>query len=81
MTILLWLASPLGRLLAGAAALLVFVSAFALDQRNRGAEKAIAKIERQDNAAASSIQKADTRSRNAARGMRGLVRDPNSVAE
>lgn len=45
MSILLWLASPLGRLVAGAAAVLVFVSAFALDQRNRGAEKAIAKVE------------------------------------
>jgi hypothetical protein len=46
MSILLWLASPIGRLVAGAAAVLVFVSAFAIDQRNRGADKALAKVER-----------------------------------
>lgn len=46
MSMLLWLASPLGRLVAGIGAVLVFVSAFAYDQRQRGAEKAVAKVER-----------------------------------
>jgi Flp pilus assembly protein TadB len=41
MSILLWLASPLGRLVAAGAAILVFLSAFALDQRSRGRQQVI----------------------------------------
>lgn len=81
MSILLWLASPLGRLLAGGAAILAFLGLFALDQQHRGAERVTAKIERQDNAAAEKIRKADSLSRGASRGVRGLVRDPNAVSE
>jgi hypothetical protein len=77
-----WLLTPLGRLLGGAAAVSVFLGIFAYDQRNRGAEKVIAKIERKDNAAAERIRKADDRSRAATPGrLRGVVRDPNSVSE
>jgi hypothetical protein len=48
----------------------------------RGAEKAVAKIERHDNATADRIRKAADRSSNAAPGrLRGVVRDPNSVSE
>jgi hypothetical protein len=62
MSILLWLASPIGRLIAGASAVLIFVSAFAIDQRNRGAEKAIAKVERNNAQVASKASSAARKS-------------------
>lgn len=61
---------------------LIFLGIFAYDQRQRGAEKVVAKIERKDNAAAQHIRKADALSRAAQPGrVRGLVRDPNAVSE
>ena len=77
MSILLWLASPLGRLVAAGAAILVFLSAFALDQRQRGAEKAVAKIEKVTTDAVRKDDRAGARSRSDARG----VRDPYTLAD
>lgn len=77
MSILLWLATPFGRLVAGAAAILVFLSAFALDQRQRGAEKAVAKIEKVTTDAVRKADRAGARSRSDARG----VRDPYTLAD
>ena len=54
---------------------------FGNDQRRIGAAQVVAKIERQDNASAANIRKADSGSRSATRGMRGAIRDPNTAAE
>lgn len=70
MSILLWLASPLGRLVAGGAAILVFLGMFALDQRQRGAAKAVAKIEKVTSDAVSKADRAGARSRGGASGLR-----------
>lgn len=77
MSFILWLASPLGRLVAGAAAVLVFLGAFALDQRQRGAEKAVAKIEKVTSDAVSKADRAGARSR----GATGGVRDPYTLSD
>ena len=42
-----WLFSPLGRLLAAGAAILVFLGAFALDQQSRGKTKLLAESKQQ----------------------------------
>jgi hypothetical protein len=75
------LISPLGRAGLAVAGVLVFLGWFAFDQQSKGAAKVVAKIERQDNASASNIRKADAGSRSATRGVRGAIRDPNTAAE
>ena len=74
------LLSPIGRAVLGLAGLAAFLAMFAYDQRNRGAEKLAANIERNDNAAATKIRSADSGSRDAQR-VRGAIRDPNAASE
>ncbi len=74
--ILTWLFSPLGRLVAGGAGILVFIAAFAFDQQNRGASKVVAKIERQTNEAVSQANRARSGSATA----RGVL-DPHTIVE
>lgn len=63
MAILTFLLSPIGRLIAGAAGVLVIVSVFTSHQRSIGAAKAVAKIERATNEAVSKAQSAGSKSR------------------
>lgn len=55
--------SPIGRLLVGAAGVLVIVSVFASHQRSIGAAKAVAKIEKATNDAISKAGSAGSKSR------------------
>lgn len=68
-----FLFTPLGRILAGAGAIFIFLFAFALDQRQRGAEKAVAKIEKVTSDAVSKADRAGARSRTGS----GGVLDPH----
>jgi hypothetical protein len=73
---------PIGLGLALVAGVVAWDRVRIWNAETRGAEKAVAKIERHDNAAADRIRKADNLSRSAAPGgMRGLVRDPNSASD
>lgn len=71
MSIVAFLLSPIGRIVAIVSAVLMFVSAFAYDQRTRGAEKAVAKIEKATQHAVSKADRAGLRSRTGSG-----VRDP-----
>lgn len=55
--------SPLGRVLAAVLAVGVFLSAFAYDQRTRGASTAVARIEKATSNAVSKADRAGARSR------------------
>lgn len=71
--ILSFLATKVGRIIIGVLGVGALVGAFALDQRSRGAQNAVAKIERQQTDAIRNANKAGSASRDpAARG----VRDP-----
>lgn len=76
MSIIGFLLSPLGRILAGVSAVGLFVFAFALDQRSRGAEKAVARIEKATQHAVSKADRAGRRSRTGS-GVRDPYTDPD----
>lgn len=57
-----FLLSPIGRAVAGIAGVLLFLSAFALDQRRTGANNALAKVERNNAAVTSKAGNAGRRS-------------------
>jgi len=69
-----FLFSPLGRIAAIGLAILTFVTAFAYDQRQRGAERAVAKIEKATTHAVTKADRAGARSRTGSG-----VRDPYSL--
>lgn len=71
MSIVAFILSPIGRIVAGVSAIGLFVVAFAYDQRSRGAEKAVAKIEKATQHAVSKADRAGHRSRTGSG-----VRDP-----
>lgn len=75
-SIISFLLSPLGRIVAAGLGIVVFVSAFAFDQRSRGAASAVAKIERQTNEAVSKAHSV----RDASASRRGM-RDPFTLDE
>lgn len=62
LTLLSFLASPLGRIAGIVGAASVFIVAFALDQRHRGAEKVRAQVERNNAAVTSKAGNAGRRS-------------------
>lgn len=68
-----WVLSPLGRILSGAGVALAFFGWFALDQRQRGAEKAVAKVERNNDKAKQIGRRA---AGNNGQPVAGSVRDP-----
>ena len=72
-TLLAFFVSPLGRIAAAALGVVVFLSAFAFEQRSKGAAKAVAKIEERNHENAT---KADRARRSADSLSDDRLRDP-----